>query len=119
MFSGDCRRVRGGYTPAAGSGVPLRACAGGVPQERRGRTGESTRPGQESLRKFWLFDFRDLEDVARLVQLAGRGEQCRAGQGGGRLPPRSHSVALAEPMGMTGNELPPGTWGIQASVCAV
>jgi hypothetical protein len=58
-------------------------------------------------------DFRDLEDVARLLQHAGRGEQQRAGQGGGRLPPPSQSVALADPMGLNGNELPQETWGMQ------
>jgi hypothetical protein len=35
----------------------------------------------------------------------------RVDQGGGRLPPPSYSVALADPMGLSGNELPPElTW---------
>lgn len=29
---------------------------------------------------------------------------------GGRLSPSSQSVALTDPMGLTGNELPPGMW---------
>jgi len=82
-------------------------------KKRKGRRGESTRPWQESRPTFLQLDFRDLEDVAQVLQHAGRGEGQRAGRGGGRLPPPSHSVALAAPMGLSGNELPPGTWGMQ------
>ena len=77
------------------------------------RRGESTRLGQESRQTFLQRDFDDSEDVARLLQHAGCGQQHRAGRGGGRLPPPSQSVALAEPMGWSGNELPLGTGGVQ------
>jgi hypothetical protein len=36
----------------------------------------------------------------------------RAGRGGGRLPPPSHSVALADPTGLMGNGLPPWTLAV-------
>jgi hypothetical protein len=57
-----------------GRGWPHRRVCEGVPQEKKGRRGESTRHGQESLRKFLLFDFRDLEDVAQVLQQAERGQ---------------------------------------------
>jgi len=72
------------------------------------RIGESNQPWQTSHQKFLLLDFDDWHFVAPDQQHAKRGEQQRVVQGGGRLPPRSHSVALAAPMGLSGNELPRG-----------
>ena len=79
------------------------------------RRGESTRPGEESRQTFLQLDFDDLEDVAQVLQHAEGGEKHRAGRDGGGFPPRSHFAALADPMGLSGNELPPGTGGIQES----
>ena len=65
--------------------------------------------------KFGTADFDDLEDVAQVLQHAERGEQQRADRNGGRLPPRSQSVALAARMGLMGNGLPLEPAGVHAS----
>lgn len=65
---------------------------------------------------FLQLDFRDREDVTSVLQYAERGERRCAGRGGGRLPPPSHSVALADPMGWSGKKLQPGTVETQFGV---
>lgn len=61
-------------------------------------------------------DFEERHFAARLPQHAEarrHGLQGRAGEEGGKLPPCSHSVALAAPMALRGSKLPSVLMGIQ------
>ncbi len=76
-----------------------------VVQKKRERRGEESQARQESRPTFLQLDFPISDADTRLLQHAEGGDEQRAGRGGGKLPPPSHSVALLARMGLAGKEL--------------